>query len=94
MLTEQIKKEKIGAKENIYNFYSYNDDILRFLYKPIELEEPIGLNEIQNISYSDKIINFDVTNIVIHAHYHPTNKDVDDILITSQHLLEWALYQE
>ena len=49
---------------NIYNFYSYNDDILRFLYKPIELEEPIGLNEIQNISYSDKIINFDVTNIV------------------------------
>lgn len=49
---------------NIYNFYSYNDDILRFLYKTIELEEPIGLNEIQNISYSDKIINFDVTNIV------------------------------
>ncbi len=37
---------------------------------------------------------FDVTNIVIHAHYHPTNKDVDDILITSQHLLEWALCQE
>lgn len=50
---------------NIYNFYSYNDDILRFLYKPIEREEPIGLNYIQNICYSnDKIINFDVTNIV------------------------------
>lgn len=48
----------------------------------------------RNLHHFDNNKTFDVTNIIIHAHYHPTPKDVDDILINSQKLLEWAVSQE
>ena len=44
--------------KNIYNFYSYNDDILGYIYKIAEIgEEPIGLYEIKCKNSQEKIGN-------------------------------------
>ena len=53
---------------NIYNFYSYNDDILNLMYKGAELsEEPIGLNYIKHKQIKTKIgnlYNFNVSEFI------------------------------
>lgn len=53
---------------NIYNFYSYNDDILKFMYQGAELsEKPIGLNYIKYKQVKVKIgnlYNFNVSEFI------------------------------
>lgn len=61
--------QSLSVAENIYNFYSQNDYVLKYLYKSVELwEEPIGLNEIIIKDIKDlkrgSVYNYDVSNIV------------------------------
>jgi len=54
--------------KNIYNFYSYNDDILGYMYKVAEIgDEPIGLSEIRYRNSQEKIgnlYNFNVSEFI------------------------------
>jgi len=63
---------------NIYNFYSDNDLILRYLYQTIELgDEPIGLNKID--SYLENIYNYNISDIVDgHTKYIENFEDIWD----------------
>ncbi len=54
--------------KNIYNFYSYNDYILWYMYRIAEIgDEPIGLNKIRYKNTKEKIgnlYNFDVNEFI------------------------------
>lgn len=56
------------ACDNIYNFYSKNDDVLSYLFKFVEIgDEPIGLTPIikKNINeISGNLYNFDISSFV------------------------------
>jgi len=58
------KQASNSVSGNIYNCYSTNDDVLRFLFKPSTcfLKNPIGLGEIK--SDADNILNINVSDIV------------------------------
>ncbi|KRX06250.1 hypothetical protein PPERSA_06132 [Pseudocohnilembus persalinus] len=55
---------------NLYNFYSYNDGILKFVFKAVKYQDkPAGLNEVKNIC---KVKNNNLTSIV-KGHLEYTN---------------------
>ena len=57
------KKAKNAVSGKIYNYYTKNDKILTYVYRPASffLSEPIGLNPIKGIN---DIINIDTSNFV------------------------------
>lgn len=61
---ESWDKVSGAVRGNIFNFYSKNDDVLRYLYQGANalISKPIGLGPIENAG--DKIINIDVSDII------------------------------
>lgn len=85
---EQYEKDNIGDKSisKLITWLNNNKNTLGLEgeWKPVK----------RNLQHFHNDKTFDVTNIVIHAHYNPTTRDVNHLLTNSQKLLEWAVSQE
>ncbi len=76
-----------SVSNNIINFYSKNDSVLKNLYQPSMLDIPIGLSEIEIIKTKELkellIKNFDVTNKISgHTVYKENLKELLEISCT------------
>jgi hypothetical protein len=65
-LNKEVWTDILVTTNNIYNYYSDNDSILKWLYRSMEWSSPIGLNPIlcnkkNNIG---NIYNYDVSEII------------------------------
>ena len=66
----EINKERwtdiLSTSNNIYNYYSDNDKILKWLYRSMEWSSPIGLNPIVYNNRKDigNLYNYDVSDVI------------------------------